>query len=375
MRLGVDATPLIGERTGIGRYTAGLLEGLRALGGVEVVLTAFTWRGLEGLQPFAGPDRRLAPRRAPARPLQALWRRVDLPVVEALAGPLEAFHATNYVLPPLRAAAGVLSIHDLSFLDHADTVAPATLAYRSLVPRGIARAGAIAVLTDVVGKAVAERYGVPPERIVVAAPGVDDAWFDARPADDSWLAERGLPRDYALFVGTTQPRKNLPVLVAAHQRLGPTAPPLVLAGPAGWGPALEERGLRRAGYLADDELRRLVAGASCLVLPSRDEGFGLPALEALACGIPVVASDLPVLREVLGSDARFATVGDPAALAEALGGALGEDAAGEAERRRARARRFTWRACAAAAMSAYELARSAPPIGHRSRPARRRRPV
>lgn len=375
MRLGVDATPLLGQRTGIGRYTAGLLEGLRDLGGVEVILTAFTWRGLEGLAPLVGPDRRLAPRRAPARALQALWRRMDLPAVETLAGPLDVFHATNYVLPPLRAAAGVLSIHDLSFLDHADTVAPATLAYRRLVPRGIARAGAIAVLTEVVGAAVAERYGVPAERIVVAAPGVDAAWFDTRPAEEAWLAERRLPSEYVLFVGTTEPRKNLPVLVAAHRRLGPSAPPLVVAGPAGWGPPLDAQDVCRAGYLADSDLRRLVAGAACLILPSRDEGFGLPALEALACGVPVVASDLPVLREVLGTEARYAPVGDADALAAAVGAALGEGTATGAAKRRARARRFTWQACAAAAVGAYELARACPPIGAPARPVRRRGPV
>jgi glycosyltransferase involved in cell wall biosynthesis len=375
VRVGVDATPLLGERTGIGRYTAGLLEGLRSLGGVEVILTAFTWRGLGGLAPFVGPDRRLAKGRAPARALQALWQRVDWPVVERLSGPIEVFHATNYVLPPSKAAAGVVSIHDLSYLDHADTVRAATLRYQRLVPRSIARAGAVLVLTEVVADAVAERYQIERDRVIVAPPGVDAQWFDASPATPAWLAEHGLSAPYVLFVGTAEPRKNLPVLIAAHRRLGPDAPELVLAGPAGWGEPLEDRALRRAGYLEDAELRSLVAGASCLVLPSRDEGFGLPALEALACGVPVVASDLPVLREVLGPEARYVPVGDVEALAVALESVLDEAAEPARASRQARARRFTWRRCAQAAFGAYELARSSSAIGERGGRTRRGGPA
>ena len=139
-------------------------------------------------------------------------------------------------------------------------------------------------------------------------------------------------------------------------------PPLVLVGPPGWGEALDLAGLpaeavRTPGYLPEHDLARVVAGAAALVFPSWYEGFGLPALEALACGTPVVASDLPALREVLGDQAELVPPGDAAALADALARVL-EDPGGEPARaaRRARAAAFTWRACAQATLTAYRRA-------------------
>ncbi|MFN2625234.1 MAG: glycosyltransferase, partial [Mycobacteriales bacterium] len=161
-----------------------------------------------------------------------------------------------------------------------------------------------------------------------------------------------------------EPRKNLPVLLAAHRRLRetvPDTPPLVLVGPPGWGPALQLDAARDAvvltGYLDDPELARLTGAAACLVLPSRYEGFGIPPLEALACGIPVVVSDLPVLREVLGAHAHYVPVGDVDALADALAVTIsrGTDATAAAARRE-HARQFTWERCAEATMRAYMVA-------------------
>jgi glycosyltransferase involved in cell wall biosynthesis len=139
-------------------------------------------------------------------------------------------------------------------------------------------------------------------------------------------------------------------------------PPLVLVGPAGWGEALDTAGLppdavRTPGYLPQADLVKVVAGSTALVVPSWYEGFGLPALEALACGTPVVASDLPALREVLGDQADLVTPGDPAALADALARTL--DDPGDERRRAARrthAAGFTWENCAQATLSAYRLA-------------------
>ena len=364
MRVGIDATPLLGARTGVGQYVAGLLEGLAVQPEPpEVQLAAFTWRGTAALP--VGPPVAGVGRRAPARALQAMWRRLPLPPVEWLTGSVDVFHATNYVLPPLRSAAGVLSLHDLSYLHHADTVTAATLRYRALVPRGLRRAGAVCVLSATLAGEVAAEYGVPREQIVVAPPGVAAVWHAATPPTAAWLAERGLPARYLLFVGSREPRKNLPVLldaVAALHDEDPAAPPLVLVGPPGWGPALDASRLPAhavvtPGYLDTADLVRVVAGAACLAFPSRYEGFGMPPLEALATGTPVVASDLPVLREVLGDAASFVPVGDADALAAALAAALGGDGGDIArEQRRAQAASYTWAATAAAVMSAYQLA-------------------
>jgi glycosyltransferase involved in cell wall biosynthesis len=360
--VGIDGTPLLGTMTGVGRYTAGLLSGLSELGGTgrrpeaDLVLTAFTWRGAADLDRFAGRRVTVKHRRLPARGLQAAWRRFDFPPAEWLCGVVDVFHGTNFTLPPLAHAAGVLTVHDLAFLDHPETVRAASLAYRDLVPRGLARARAVCAPTRTVADRLIQRYALDPAAVVVTPNGLSDQWLNGpEPATAEWLAARGLPASYVLFVGTSEPRKNLPVLIAAHAQV-PSAPPLVLAGPPGWGPQPVTEGVCHTGYLGQGDLARVMARARCLVLPSRDEGFGLPALEALACGVPVIVSDLPVLREVLGAEARYVPVDDVAGLAEALVETLAEDPEAAAAQRRRHAARFTWRAAAETALHAYAIA-------------------
>jgi glycosyltransferase involved in cell wall biosynthesis len=352
VRLALDGTPLLGRPTGVGRYVAGLTSALARLDPApDITLAAFTVRGVD-VPPPAGT--RWSGRRMPARALQAAWARGSFPPVEWLAGPCDVFHATNFVLPPTRRAAGVVSVHDLSFDQHADTVTPEVLRYQQLVPRGLRRARAVLTLTETTAHEVRERYGLG-DRVRVARPGVDASWSAVPRPSAAWLAERGLPTDYVLFVGSVEPRKNLPVLLDALGRL-PDAPPLVLAGPAGWGEPLDTGSVAvvRAGYLAESDLQQVVAGAAVLAYPSRHEGFGLPPLEAFACGVPVVASDLPVLREVTGPLASYVPVGDADALADALARAL--DDPGDPAARRAHAAQWTWDRCAAEAMIAYDVA-------------------
>ena len=354
LRVGLDATPLLGARTGIGRYTGSLLAAL-ATGPDEVVATAFTLRGR--LAPQPGVQVRSRP--APARALQAAWARTEWPPVELLTGRLDVFHATNFVLPPLRRARGVVTIHDLAYLRMTETVSAASARYRALVPRSLARARVVLTPSEAVAEQVREAYtpqlansGAP----VIAVPhGVSEPWLHARPPDAGLRARLRLPAAYVLFVGTLEPRKDLPTLLAAH-RLLPGSPPLVLVGPPGWGRQLDTTGCVTPGYLDDTELRPVVAGASALVLPSRDEGFGLPVLEALAAGTPVVASDLPVLREIGGEHVAYAAVGDAEAFAAALQAVL--DAPGDARARRAHAAPYTWQRSADEHRRAYALALS-----------------
>jgi glycosyltransferase involved in cell wall biosynthesis len=392
MKVGLDATPLLGPRTGVGQYVAALAGALAGLAGPEpeeVALVPFSWRGTADLPgvvaalgvtgPAAGSARlRCGRRRVPARLLQAAWARLSVPPVEWLAGPVDVFHATNYVAPPARRAAGVVTVHDLSYLRYPEMVTAATARYRELVPRALRRGATVCTPTAAVADEVADTYRLPPERLVVTPLGVGPAWHRATPPEPAWLAAHDLPERYLLFVGTREPRKNLPTLLAAYRELlagrvpraaGPGAggegggvPPLVLAGPPGWGEAVDLAGLpagavRTPGYLAEEDLARLVAGAAALAVPSWYEGFGLPALEALACGTPVVAADLPALREVLGGQAELVPPGDADALADAVARVLREPG-GEPARaaRRARAAGFTWDACAQATMAAYRRA-------------------
>jgi glycosyltransferase involved in cell wall biosynthesis len=366
LRVGFDATPLLGRLTGIGHYARQTFGAIAALpGGPHLTATAFTLRGTARL-PNVTPDgiaTRAKP--VPAQVLRAAWGRTELPPVEWLCGRVDVFHGTNFVLPPTRRAAGVVTVHDLSFLRYPETVSADSLRYRELVPRSVRRAAVVCALTRAMAEEISAEYGIAGDRIQVTHPGIDEAWFSAEPPDAAARARIGLPRRYLLAVGTLEPRKNLRQLVTAYARLRATradVPPLVLAGPSGWGGelstvSLPEGAVYFTGYLDDADLRSTVAGASCLAYPSRYEGFGLPPAEALACGVPVVATDLAVTREVLGAAARLVAPDDPDALSQALADALDDprDAAAD-EARRAQARRWTWQGCAEATLDAYRRA-------------------
>ncbi len=375
VRVALDATPLLGTRTGIGHYVAHLAAALAKQPELDVVLTAFTWRGQSELQGIqldisetgeAGetgqaddPEYRVHSRRAPARLLRLAWSRGRVPPVEMFSGAVDVFHGTNFVLPPTRHAAGVVTIHDLGFVLHAETVDRTSLAYQRLVPRALDRARVILTPSQAAADDLVEVYKTDRDRIVVTPLGVDPAWAATTPASPQWLEAHGIPPRYLLFVGTLEPRKNVPDLIAAHallRREEPNTPPLVLAGAAGWGEVeFNPDDVVWPGYLPLEDLRRLTAGAAALVLPSRYEGFGLPAVEAMACGVPVVVSDIPVLREVTGGLAQYVPVGDVEALAATLRITLDADDSGRDERR-AWAATFTWKRCATQTLAAYQRA-------------------
>ncbi|WP_243792144.1 glycosyltransferase family 1 protein [Saccharopolyspora gloriosae] len=349
LRVLLDGTPLLGRRTGIGRYTSSLSTELGRMSDVDVRAVGFTSRGRRALRAAVPPGVRAAGIPVPARALRAAWSRAPFPPVELLAGGADLVHGTNFVLPPAMRAGGVVTVHDLAFLDAPEEVAEPGFA--ELVRSSVRRAAVVCTPSAAVAETVAERFGVPWESIVVTPLGVDPEWFEAAPPGAE-LHRLGLPDDYFVFVGAEGPRKGVDVLLRGHDR---KLPPLVIAGP---GEARQVRNVLRTGYLPERELRSVVAGARALVLPSRDEGFGLPVLEALACGVPVVCSDLPVLREVTGGLAEFVPYGDPDALRAALQRTVAApvDPAAAAARR-AHAAGFTWRGCAEATLRAYQRAR------------------
>ncbi len=364
VHVALDATPLLGAVTGVGRYVAGLVGGLVALPDPpQVRLVAFTFRGARIVPRVAGTS--LTGRRAPARLLQAAWLRSSWPPVEWLSGPVDVMHGTNFVLPPRRRAAGVLTIHDLAYLRDPGSVTAASLRYQRLVPRALATGGVIVTPSQATAEEVMEQYQLNHDRVVVTPLGIDPTWAATVPPDAAWLGAHGLPARYLLAVGSLEPRKDLATLVAAHARLvrgRPGTPPLVLVGPPGWGaPLAVGAEVVLTGYLSDDDLRRVVAGAELLAFPSRREGFGLPPLEALACGTPVVASDLPATREVLRDAALLVPAGDVAAFSDALAMTLdaGRGEQLDQARRRERAAGFTWNRCAAATLAAYQRALTA----------------
>ncbi len=356
LRVLLDGTPLLGARTGIGRYTVALSEELASMPEVDTRAVAFTlrgWRRLRKVLPH-GVQARGMP--VAARLLRKAWLRSQLPPVELFAGPTDVVHGTNFVLPGRFRAAGVVTIHDLAFLDAPEELAPSDHELPQLVRRGARLSDVICTPTNAVADRIAERLDVDRRKIVVTPLGVNPAWFTARPPDKERRKELGLPDKYLLFAGAAGPRKGLDWLRRAHEA-APDLPELVFVGPGEF--AVGDRS-RHVGYLSDVNLRRVVAGASALVLPSRDEGFGLPVLEAMASDVPVVCTDIPALREVAGNCASLVPYEDVDGLVEALRIAVSDPhAVATSAARRAHVANFTWRACAELTVAAYRQASTA----------------
>jgi glycosyltransferase involved in cell wall biosynthesis len=296
----------------------------------------------------------------PARPLHALWARVDHPAVERFIGPADVVHGTNFVVPPTVRAAAVASVHDLTPLHHPELCDPATLAYPGLIRRALQRGAWIHADSAFVAAEVVVSLGADPARVRVVNPGIPDL-----PAVSDELASETLRRvlpsgtaRYCLAIGTAEPRKDLPGLVRAfgavadrHRDVA-----LVLAGPPGWGDAalraaIDASSVRgrvvRTGWLEEVALSALLRRATVLAYPSLYEGFGFPPLQAMQAGVPVIATRAGSLPEVLGEGALLVEARDDDALAAALDGCLGD----EALRQRlvvagtAWSSRFSWERC------------------------------
>jgi glycosyltransferase involved in cell wall biosynthesis len=295
------------------------------------------------------------------RALNLLWHRADWPAVESIAGEFDVVHAAHPLLIPARRAAQVVTIHDLFFLRRPEqTTAEIRRDYASLAGAHARRAHAVVTSTEHGKRLVGEQLGVPADRVYVCPPGMP-----------TWQAlgqVPHVPRDgYILFVGTLEPRKNIGALLDAYELLlqrRPAVPALVLAGratdaAAEWlariaSPPLSGR-VRHLGYVPNDDRERVFAGARVLVIPSLDEGFGLPALEAMSAGIPVIAANRGSLPEVVGTGGLLFDPTEPAALASALEPLLWDEgvAASWGSAGLARARAFSWTAAASTLRQAY----------------------
>ncbi len=301
----------------------------------------------------------------PARLVHAAWARWALPPAELYTGKVDVVHGTNFVVPPTHKAAMVVTVHDLSPLHFPEFCRPAARAYPDLVKKAVSRGAWVHADSEFVAGEVVEALGVPAERVRAVHLGVTapiplpgaKGWRQLLPG---WVSS------YVLALGRVEPRKDLPSLVRAFGHFAGPRPglALVIAGPDGWGSEqlsaavaaspVSERVLRM-GWVDDRTRDALIEGATIFAYPSRYEGFGLPPLQAMASGTPVVASATGALKEVLGDAASLVTVGDEGALADALESLLDHaDARRELSRRgRDRAARYTWEACASGLTALY----------------------
>lgn len=370
MRIGVDYTAAVRQGAGIGRYTRGLFRALAALDRENTYRLFVAARGVAVLAP-ASPNFRM--RRVPLtdQEVSFLWQRLRLPVpMELLLGSMDLFHSPDFVLPPTLRARTILTVHDLSFMRVPEYAHPSVREYlmRS-VPHSIRRADLVLAVSASTQRDLIELLGVPEERLQVICEGVDDH-FRLVEDEDALRAVRRryrLGRPYVLGVGTLEPRKNFAGLVEALARLWERRHldhELVIVGQRGWlyEPIFErvrslkvEERVRFLGFAADEDLPAIYTLASCLAYPSFYEGFGLPVLEAMACGTPVVASRASSLPEVAGGAALLVDPHNVEELAEAVDRVLHDEAL-RAEMRaagRRQAQGFTWERAARELLAAY----------------------
>ena len=318
MRIVVDVSPLSHPRTGIGNYIRGSLAGMAAAAGGRHELVAFgptSVRGPDAIRealrglPVASKLVRLPASHA----IRTAWSRLGRPPVERFVGDLDAFVFSEWMYPAQRAGARATVFHDLVPLHHPEWCTARTVSMHTRKARhAAATCDVVFANSRFTANDLVEVLGIDKDRIVLAPPGlVDGLGPDGEAAD--------LDGPAILALGTIEPRKNLARLVEAWQLLDGELG-LVLAGGEGWGdrPDLADPRIRRLGYVPDEEIARLYRGAAVYVYPSLFEGFGMPIVEAMACGTPVVASAHASLDEACGEAAIRVDPLDAAAIAAGI---------------------------------------------------------
>jgi len=369
----IDYTPAIRQQAGIGRIVRGQIEALIGLNPGYDLRLFVAGRITEA-------DRRAAPLPLHATPIDErnlvrIWHRLDFPLPRVewfTGGPLDLFHATDFVLAPTCARRKVLTIHDLAFIHYPNAAMPSLHHYLNVVvPRSVRRADGVIADSHHTAQDLTEQWQVAPERITVVQGAVDRRHFQpvTDPAHLRAVRDRYAigERAFILALSRLEPRKNFVRLIEAfaQARLEAKLPHrLVIGGGKGW---LYDEIFRRVielklqddvhftGFVADADLPALYSAAEFFVYPSLYEGFGLPIVEALACGTPVLAADNSCLPEAGGAGALYVKAEDVGSIAAGIM-RLATDAALHAQLRRAglsHAAHFTWERSARQLLDAY----------------------
>jgi glycosyltransferase involved in cell wall biosynthesis len=369
VRVLLDVSAVPERPVGAGRYTVALASGLSERSDVELHLLSrrndrARWAALAPAATVHG----FAPGRRPAR---LAWEQArGASVAKRLRA--DVWHGPHYTMPLRATVPTVVTIHDLTFFDHPEWHERSKVVYFRRMIRAAAKRATVLVCVSEYTATRLRALVDPRGAVIVSHHGVDHDRFVAKgddEADLASLAALGIQPPYIAFASTIEPRKNVPTLVRAFARVAASRPELrlVLAGADGWGAreardAISASGVAtrviRPGYLVSDDVPALFRQAAVVAYPSFEEGFGLPALEGLACGAPVVTATGSALAEVVGDAALLAPPGDETALAAALSSALDDPAVGARLRAAGpvRAAGFTWARCVDEHVEAYRRA-------------------
>ena len=374
MNIAIDYTAALKQGGGIGRYTRGLITTLARLDRDDhhytLLATADTPRdGLAFFQAYPNFSYKIYP--LAERWLTIAWHRLYLPApVEWFSGPIDLFHSPNFILPPVRRAKTLLTVHDLSFMRHPQGAWPSLRHWlEKVVPRSLARADHILADSASTKNDLVDLFNLDVGRITVVGAGVEERF---RPITDpiqldAVRARYRLPDKFILGLGTLEPRKNFDGLIKAYSQ-SPVREThhLVIAGGKGWlyddifraaeaSPVANR--IHFAGFVADTDLPALYSLADVFAYPSHYEGFGIPVIEAMACGTPVVCANNSCLPEVAGESALQVTATDLSALAGALSQLVVDYSLREKciQTGFSQAQKFTWVAAAERLLNVYRL--------------------
>lgn len=374
MRIGIEVSAVTMRPTGVGTYIREILrETLRLAGEGE----SFHGFSSGRAQIDAGALAGLRSRKHVAVPTRALyqcWSLLGTPKVDLALGGVDVYHATNFFLPPVQRARRILSVYDLSFLRFPQWSSPKIVGpFSRSIRRHVQQADAVLTCSEASKADIVELCDCAPEKITVAY-GAADAIFtqrDCAAARKTLFAHHGVEGPYVLFLSTVEPRKNVEGLLAAFAKLVDLVPhTLVLVGAEGWNqePVAKmiarhglERRVRHVGYVRERaDLPLLYSAADAFVLPSFYEGFGIPVLEAMACGCPVVTTRRASLPEAGGDAALYVDPDDADNIAHGLRKVLTTPALADDLRAKglSQAARFTWARGAETVLGLYrDLAR------------------
>jgi len=372
LNIGIDYTAALKQGGGIGRYTRGLVTALAQLdqqNQYTLMLTPDAPReGLAFFQPHPNFSHKRYP--LPERWMTIGWHRLYLPLpVEWFCGPVDLFHSPNFILPPTRRAKRLLTVHDLSFIRHPQGAVDNLRRWlEKVVPRSLARADHVLADSQSTKQDLIDIFNVSPAQITVVGAGVEARFqpiTDVTRLNQVRRRYRLPPENFILSVGTLEPRKNFTGLIHAFEQ-SPVREThhLVIAGGKGWlydeifataaNSSVADR-IHLIGFVADEDLPALYSLAHLFAYPSHYEGFGIPIIEAMACGTPVVCANNSSLPEVAGNAAWQVAATDTIALSEAIYCLGVENSLREKyiERGITQAKKFNWPAAASRLLNVY----------------------